>query len=497
MRAGVKAWALLGAGLLLSPGCYSLGPFACTDAAQCVGSEGLGICAEPGYCAFEDDACPSGFRFDDLASRGLSGACVEPPSGTGSASSTGLDPLSTTSGSAGSTAASASSSSSSSAEADSTGTINLCGDRPCPCAVELQAGLEHTCAIRTDGSIVCWGNDELAALGRGEFGGVVAWPQRVALPADFVAATLTAGDHNNCATSEDGQLYCWGRNAAGEVDPSLGAAPVATPAEVGWASPASAVDAGLNNTCAVADGLVSCWGDNADGQLGEAMAAAGPSTVGGGSPLQGVEGLAVANRHACARVAEAIWCWGTNFDGQLGTLDAPASSPDPVEVTLVEPARALAAGGLHTCAVVGDRTQVQCWGSGGVGQLGTGDGLDSDVPVDIMLTLGEEVVQLSAKGEHTCLLTTAGDVYCWGPNGGDIFDTGESRADAPVRVEVADTLPEPIERIAVGLRHLCVITEGGHVFCWGSDDVEQLGPFDPPLNMRATELDLACDEIDA
>ena len=78
--------------------------------------------------------------------------------------------------------------------------------------------------------------------------------------------------------------------------------------------------------------------------------------------------------------------------------------------------------------------------------------------------------------------------------GGDIFNTGTGKELAPVRVDVPDALPEPVERIAMGLQHLCVLTEGGHVFCWGSDAREQLGPFDPPLGMRAVELDLACDD---
>lgn len=494
-RARATGRAVLAVGVLSLPGCYTLEPFACTQAEQCVGGNGLGICAEPGYCAFEDDACPSGYRFDGLASRGLAGECVEPTEDvTGSSSSTGDIELGTSSSSSSSTSGTSSSSSDGD---DTTGSINLCGDRPCPCATEIAAGDEHTCAIRTDGSVACWGNDELAALGRGESGGAIPWPQRAALPAKFAATRLWTGDQHSCGSSADGALFCWGRNMAGEVDPAVGPEPIATPTQADWVGSVGTAGAGFNNTCAVSGGQVQCWGDNADGQLGDAMATVGPATVGAKMPLEGVEEIVVADRHACARIGPDTWCWGTNFDGQLGNLDAPASSPDPIQVTLDDPARQLVAGAFHTCAVVGDRTRVQCWGSGGGGQIGTGDGLDSDLPVDIMLTLEDEVVQLSARGDHTCLLTEAGDIHCWGRNPGDIFDTAEAQAPAPVRVGVVDTLPEPVERIAVGTRHLCVITEGGHVFCWGQDDVEQLGPFDPPLNMRATELDLACDEIDS
>ena len=153
MRARGTGWAVLAVGLLSSSGCYTLEPFACNQTEQCVSANGLGICAEPGYCAFEDDACPSGYRFDDLASRGLAGECVEPQAEVTSSSSSGDVELGTSSSSTSGT------SSSSSEGDDTTGSINLCGDRPCPCAVDIAAGSEHTCAIRTDCSVACWVND--------------------------------------------------------------------------------------------------------------------------------------------------------------------------------------------------------------------------------------------------------------------------------------------------------------------------------------------------
>ena len=484
---------LLGGGLMSMPGCFSLTPFQCVEAEQCVREGKLGICAEPGYCAFEDGACSSGFRYDGLAGPAFSGECVEPTEQATDDSGSSSSGLVGSSSSSTSSPADSSSSSSESAD-DSTGTINLCGDRPCACAVEIAAGTGHTCALRNDGSVVCWGNDDNGELGRGELGGAVAWPQRVALPRGFTTASMFIGDRHSCVISDAGEMFCWGRNAAGEVDPTLGPEALATPTEVTWVAPAATAATSINNTCAVARGETQCWGDNADGQLGDAMSVAGPAVVGADVPFVGFEELAGARRHACGRVGGEVWCWGTDYDGQLGNDLPLLASPDPVMTALSVPARTLSAGAFHTCAVVDDETRVQCWGSGGVGQLGTGDGLDSEVPLDILLTLDETVVQLVAQGDHTCLLTSGGGLHCWGANGGDIFLSGGGGALGPVEVGIADELPEPIERVALGHRHMCVITEGGHVFCWGEDDVEQLGPFDPQLGARAVELDLGCED---
>ncbi len=473
-------------------GCYTVGPFACTQDEQCVRGGEVGTCVEPGYCAFEDESCPSGLRFDPLAGPELARECASPPG----ASTTGTSTSSSTSSAAESSessTASRSTSSSSSAEG-STGTINLCGDRPCACAVEIGAGTAHTCVLRADGSVVCWGNDEAGELGRGEMGGAIPWPQRVVLPAGFVATSLFVGDRHSCAISERGELVCWGRNAAGEVDPSQSAASVSTPAAMAWVSPAVTASVSTGNTCAVSGGETVCWGDNGDGQLGDATATTGPAVVGVATPFMGFEELAVAHRHTCGRVGEDVWCWGTDFDGQLGNDVPLESGADPVSTVLSSPADGLAAGAFHTCAVVDGNRAVQCWGSGGFGQIGTGDQLDTEVPVDVPIAGNPTVAQLVAQADHSCVLTSEGALHCWGSNGGDIFLQAGVNAPAPVEVEIVAELPEPIERVALGLRHMCVITQGGHVFCWGDDDMQQLGPFDPPLGMRAVELDLGCDD---
>ncbi len=484
-------WALLCAGLVTPTGCYRLGPFECTQAEQCIGGSGPGICAEPGYCAFEDDACPSGFRFDDLATAALAGQCVDP---VDDSTSTSTSTSSGTQGDASSSSSASGPQTSSSGDADdSTGTVNLCGDRPCACAVDIAAGVAHTCVLRDDASVVCWGNEESGELGRGEVGGAVPWPQTVELPPGVSATSLFVGERHSCVVGDGGALYCWGRNAAGEVDPRLAPGPVPLPTEATWVPGVLTVGAATLGTCAATRGETQCWGDNEDGQLGDAMAIAGPAVVGADMPLLGLEELVGGDRHVCGRIGGDVWCWGTDFDGQLGNDVPLENSATPVMALLSLPARQLAAGAFHTCATLGDETRVQCWGSGGAGQIGTGDSLDTEVPLDIMLTLEEPVVQLEALGDHTCALTQSGRLYCWGNNPGDVFLNGGAAAPAPVEVPIGEQLPEPIERVAMGIRHICAITEGGHVFCWGQDDLQQLGPFDPPLDMDAVELAL-CDE---
>jgi hypothetical protein len=88
---------------------------------------------------------------------------------------------------------------------------------------------------------------------------------------------------------------------------------------------------------------------------------------------------------------------------------------------------------------------------------------------------------------HSCALSTVGEAYCWGANEvaqlGD--DTERSRATpAPVfgRLELAT--------LAVGWRHTCGIDVDGAVWCWGSNDYGQLGVGDRNPRHRPARVEL-------
>lgn len=65
-------------------GCTSDSVFACSEDSECDLAGTPGYCDAPGYCSFEDAACPSGRRFGSLAGMGLADECV-----AGDAGSTG------------------------------------------------------------------------------------------------------------------------------------------------------------------------------------------------------------------------------------------------------------------------------------------------------------------------------------------------------------------------------------------------------------------------
>jgi len=80
---------------------------------------------------------------------------------------------------------------------------------------------------------------------------------------------LSAGADHYCALRTDGTVWCWGSNGRGELGNGTRAAS-ATPTKVDLPEPVAEVLAGRQRTCVrfKSSGNVTCWGDGTNGGLG-------------------------------------------------------------------------------------------------------------------------------------------------------------------------------------------------------------------------------------
>jgi alpha-tubulin suppressor-like RCC1 family protein len=284
-------------------------------------------------------------------------------------------------------------------------------------------------------------------------------------------ASADGGNLHTCGIRLDHTLWCWGRNDSGQLGARANAGDLEAdePRQVGSDADWERVAAGHDSTCAITiDHRLYCWGDNTFGQIATGTVV---DTVDTPHLIAGMwSAVAIGQRHACAiDVAGALSCWGSNDYAQLGIGSTGAAQTAPVLVAGGLGWISVDVGGLSACGVTTDHG-LYCWGYNGVGQLGLGSVLTQSVPARV----GTDEYQKVAAGEYfTCGLETSGKLRCWGRNDlGQVGDaTGVHRA-TPVPVG-QDAITDWSDVVA-GKDHACARHGGDQVLCWGSNDHGQL-----------------------
>jgi hypothetical protein len=137
---------------------------------------------------------------------------------------------------------------------------------------QVSAGGYHTCSVRTDSTLACWGDNTYGQ----------------ATPPAVTFSQVSAGLGHTCGVKTDGTLACWGYNGSGQ----------ATPPAVTFTQVSANVALLLGFTCGVkTDGTLACWGDNTYGQatppaapvggIAELPVFAGTSAEETGAPAEG------------------------------------------------------------------------------------------------------------------------------------------------------------------------------------------------------------------
>ena len=227
------------------------------------------------------------------------------------------------------------------------------GDHTTACAAELVTSVVH-----------CWGHNHFGALGRATTApsssasdSVVA-PVTDSLRAKQLATTVSGA----CALDLDGKVYCWGSRATtfGATVPPFSdpPAPRPVPGDMSFATMALV----RTHACALTpDGEAYCFGQNARGQLGLGHAdvvAAGPHRV--ATDLRFVSIYAVETEGSCAISTEGdLWCWGKVAPASIAARMG-ARTYTPFRVAAGVKFRALTMGDSYICGITIERDLV-CW----------------------------------------------------------------------------------------------------------------------------------------
>ena len=273
-------------------------------------------------------------------------------------------------------------------------------------AIQIAAGVDHTCARLSTGDVKCWGLNARAQLGLGDLlnrgddpGEMGDSLPAVSLGTGKAAIQIAAGWQFSCALVTGGLVKCWGdgefgvtlgtaANPMGDSPSEMGDALVAIP--LGTGLTAKAIAAGLHHACALlSNNQVKCWGDGSFGQLGQGDTATRTGMGGLGDALpvvnlgtgRSAKAIYAYSNTTCALLdTNQVKCWGDNGSGSAGIGaagnrgDGPAEMGDylpTVQLGTGSLVTTMAAGGLGAspCALLDNRL-LKCWGANGSGELG-------------------------------------------------------------------------------------------------------------------------------
>ncbi|MFU8803061.1 MAG: RCC1 domain-containing protein [Bradymonadaceae bacterium] len=188
-------------------------------------------------------------------------------------------------------------------------------------------GRRHGCAMKHGGEIWCWGSADLSQYGHDVAEELLTPVHLENLSTDNIA--ISAGAAHSCVVKSNGSVWCWGSNSDRQLGASM---PAHTPEPIHVAGlnvggvTVEALALGRIHSCALnSDGEVWCWGGNNNRQLGNGgnAATANPTRV-QNLPAE-IIAIAAGTDHTCAiHAVGELWCWGLNNAKQLGVdVSAP------------------------------------------------------------------------------------------------------------------------------------------------------------------------------
>ena len=318
----------------------------------------------------------------------------------------------------------------------------------------VTCGLEHTCAIKLDGSLWCWGNGLEGRIGTGGTNPTSSPIQTLIKGNDWIY--VAAGDYNTVALKTNFSLWVWGLNDYGQIadpkiygrnvlaplevfsvdqrwyraaygakhimaiensdptpSPTASVTPSPTPSNSPTITPSPTMTPTMTPTPTPVKGYqLWSWGGNRHGSLGlgDKIHRSSPTVVdanevwimlGGGGDFS----LSLRNDFS-------LWSWGWNYSGTLGLGDKIHRS-SPVRIGIENNWAKIDGGGWSGMSIKKDGT-FWSWGYNSNGELGLGDVIHRSSPEQIGTSNDWDT--FVSDFLSTTALKKDGSIWTWGSN---------------------------------------------------------------------------------
>jgi alpha-tubulin suppressor-like RCC1 family protein len=321
-----------------------------------------------------------------------------------------------------------------------------------------------TCGIRTDGTMWCFGGALFGKLGDNQNTTDRTRPVKVHTDvssagwSDWIAVTAAA--KHTCGIRSNGTLWCWGHAGEGRLGNNDASTEhdrpvqVLTDTGVGSWSDWTQVNAFYHTTCGIrSNGTAWCWGSGYTGQIGngalpnsQLVPAQVQTDTGPGAWSDWVK-ISAGNTNVCGiRTNGTLWCWGAKGAccdlGDGGTTNV-ASRPIQVQTDTGPGAWSdwtqISAAYEGACGIRVDGS-AWCWGNEAYGKLGIGTAGSRSRPAQVQTDTGPggwyDWVQINSGGSLSCGVRANGTRWCWGRSAEGRLGDGQMTTDRyrPVQV---------------------------------------------------------------
>ena len=372
--------------------------------------------------------------------------------------------------------------------------------------LNVSCGGSHVMAVKTNGSLWGWGNNQNGQLGLTNVSGTnYSSPvQTISQGTNWVQ--VACGLNHSLGLKNDGSMWVWGYNYYGQLGNNQASTTgIYSPVKIGTNSWVQ-VAAGYNMSAAIRnDGALFTWGFNGYGSLGDSTVISRSSPAQIGANLTWVEISVGASNISARKTDGTIWTAGNGTFGRIGNntsisqssfvqtgsstsawvavdmfttglgiakgTPAPSVSPTPQPTPTPTPT---ALPPIPVPTVTFGNFKLFTWGSNEQGQLGQNTSF-ANMGISVPTQVGTATNWSLVAGSNVAFLAVKSDGTLWGWGYNNMGQLGIGNLmNKSVPVQIGTGTDWATVQNGVGANSYA-IKNNGALYAWGSNFFGQLG----------------------